>query len=434
MSKLAGRTRTPYEQHRSYVLGVVAGHCPWVPRIDREALFHDAYASMLERERAGRLDPAAMHPRQLRAYLAKAAVRKALDERKRAESRLTVPLGPAAENRPDPGRPLEDRVAGALDASAIRELVAELGPRQRAVLQLRFALELEPAEIQRVLGISARAYRKDLERAVRQLAHRYELVRQGRWCESRRSLVLAYVTGVAGPRKTLEARSHLAACPGCARMAGELRQASQQAAALLPVPEIVTRDGALQRVGDVLGAAREGIGEFTGSAKQQALGLASRASDPTPLAGARPGAAAAAIAGCLAIGSGATYCAVEGLPDPLRGPLGLEVRADATDGSAAKDRDKPRKLRAAQVEPPAPVVEAPAEEPADEQPTPPPEPEPAPAPAPPAEPAPQTDAEQANREFGIEQSSPGQTQSEFGSASQPSAASGPAPAGGEFGP
>ena len=133
MSVATREERTPYEQHHGYVLGVLAGRCPWVPRLDREALYHEAYTAMLELERAGRLDLAEMHPRQLRVYLAKAAVRNALDERKRAETRLTVPLGPAAENRPDPARPIDERVAGALDARAITELLAELAPRQRAV-------------------------------------------------------------------------------------------------------------------------------------------------------------------------------------------------------------------------------------------------------------------------------------------------------------
>ena len=41
MSTLASRTGTPYEQHRSYVLGVVAGRCPWVARADREAVYHE---------------------------------------------------------------------------------------------------------------------------------------------------------------------------------------------------------------------------------------------------------------------------------------------------------------------------------------------------------------------------------------------------------
>jgi RNA polymerase sigma factor (sigma-70 family) len=432
MSSVAREALSPYEQHRSYVLGVVAGRCPWVPRGDREALYHEAYAAMLELERAERFDPAAKHPRQLRAYLAKAAVRKALDERKRAERRLTVPLGPAVENRPDPGRPLEERVAGALEASAIRELVAELPTRQRAVLQLRFALELEPVEIQSVLRISARVYRKDLERAVRRLAARYELVREGRWCESRRSLVLAYVAGVAGPRKTLAARSHLAACPGCARMAAELRQASRRAAALLPLPELAARDGALQRAVDVLAAARDGVADLVGGAKQHAVALASRASDPTPLAGARPGAAAAAIAGCLAIGGGATYCAVEGIPDPLRAPLGLERHAGETNALASEKRAKPARSKATQAEANRPVVQPPPEQPANDPPAPPQEP-PAPPPAPPAAGSPDTDAVEANREFGIEQTATSGAGNEFGTGARPSGAAPVSPSG-EFAP
>ena len=289
MTVAAREARTPYEQHHGYVLGVLAGRCPWVPRLDREALYHEAYAAMLELERAGRLDPAEMHPRQLRAYLAKAAVRNALDERKRAETRLTVPLGPAAENRADTARPVDERVAGALDAQPITELLAELAPRQRAIVQLRFALELEPVEIQGLLGISARAYRKDLERGVRHLAGRYELVREGRWCESRRSLVLAYVAGIAGPRKALAARSHLAACPGCARMAGELRQATQRAAALLPVPDVVLPDGSLQRLGELLAGAREHVADVGGGVKQHGMALANRASDPDAAGRRAPG-------------------------------------------------------------------------------------------------------------------------------------------------
>jgi hypothetical protein len=42
------------------------------------------------RERAGELEPARMHRRELRAYLVKSAIHKALDERKSAERRLTV--------------------------------------------------------------------------------------------------------------------------------------------------------------------------------------------------------------------------------------------------------------------------------------------------------------------------------------------------------
>jgi hypothetical protein len=74
-----------YEDHRSYVLGVLRRKCGWLDQDEREAAYHDAYAVMLEKERDGRLDTAAMDPRQLRAYITQTAIHKALDEGKRAE-------------------------------------------------------------------------------------------------------------------------------------------------------------------------------------------------------------------------------------------------------------------------------------------------------------------------------------------------------------
>jgi hypothetical protein len=283
--------------------------------------------------------------------------------------------------------------------------------------------------VQTVLGISSRAYRKDLERAVRQLARRYELVREGRWCESRRSLVLAYVAGVAGPRKSAEAKAHLAACPGCARMAAELRRASRQAAAVLPLPDMVIAPGTFHRAGDLLAGAREGVADLSAGTKQQVVALANRAADPTPLASARPGATLAALAGCLAIGSGATYCAVEGIPEPLRGPLGLEQRAGEPDKSHTRQTQVQPAARATQVEPTAPLADPPTEvsghPPPQEVPS-------APLPAP-AEPAPPSEAEQANREFGIERAPAGQGSGEFSAPPPPGAGAASSP-GQEFAP
>jgi RNA polymerase sigma factor (sigma-70 family) len=414
---------TPYEDHRDHVLGVLAARCRWVSRSDREALYHDAYASMLDLERSGRLEPLAMHPRQVRAYLSKAAVHKALDERKSAERRLTAPLGREAEDLADPSRPVDDRVAGRLDSRAIREIVSELSRRQQAVVQLRFCLELEPAEVQRLLGISARAYRKELERAVRQIAARYELVREGRWCETRRSLVLAYVAGIAGPERAREARTHLAGCPGCARMAGELRQAAERTAGLLPVPDVALQDGVLARGAEALASAREAVADLGAGAKQQAASLAGRVSDPTPLAGARPGAAAAAIAGCIAVGGGATYCAVEGIPDALRAPLGIQRTADE---SPRTTENSEREATPMSSQEPAPASPDPAPAPA---PTPEPEQQPAPSPTPAPEPPAPTPDQQAGQEFGFEGVNSGESGSSA-AASQPTGPPTAEPAGG----
>src|SRR5204863_2772679 len=63
------------------------------------------------------------------------------------------------------------------------------------------------------------------------------------------------------------------------------------------------------------------IGDATAHVKQHATSVYYRAVDPTPLAGVRPGAAAATLAGCLAIGGGATYCLQQGV-GPIQGLVG----------------------------------------------------------------------------------------------------------------
>jgi hypothetical protein len=44
---------TPYANHRDYVLGVLRRRCRWLAPDELEAVFHDAYALMLEKERDG---------------------------------------------------------------------------------------------------------------------------------------------------------------------------------------------------------------------------------------------------------------------------------------------------------------------------------------------------------------------------------------------
>jgi hypothetical protein len=70
--------------------------------------------------------------------------------------------------------------------------------------------------------------------------------------------------------------------------------------------------------------------------KQHAVATYYRAVDPTPLAGVRPGAAVAAVAGCLAIGGSTTYCVTQSVS-----PIGELARAV----SPAREREHaaPRK-------------------------------------------------------------------------------------------
>jgi RNA polymerase sigma factor (sigma-70 family) len=326
-------TGDTYEAHRDYVLGVLGRRSPWLDGPDREAALHDAYAVLLEKQRDGGLDLEAMHPRQLRAYLVQTALHKALDEGKRAGRHRSVPLGEDDVFADDRGPTAEERVDADTERARLLEILAELPERQQTIVKLRFFFDRSPREIQRYLGVTERVYRRELERAMKAISERFELVRRGEFCESRRSLIVAYVAGVAGESRDVEARRHLSSCPSCARWAAELRLAGAKVAAVAPLPALVASgDARLHGMGErVLGVLE--------TVKQHATGVALRA-DPGAAgyaAGIRPGGILATVAGCVALTGSAAYCALEGLP-VVPHPRGEHAQqADARPRAKRKD-------------------------------------------------------------------------------------------------
>jgi RNA polymerase sigma factor (sigma-70 family) len=291
----------------------------------------------LEKRRAGELDPERMHPSEVRAYLTQTSIYKALDEGKRAERKRAVPMTEEALAAPDDRRTPEDLAATGLDNARIREVLSELPERRQVIVKLRYFFDRTPAEIQRYLGITERVYRRELERALKQVVDGMELVRSDQFCDSRKSLILAYVAGIAGPTRVQQARAHLASCPGCARWAATVRDASARAAAMIPLPVIARDDAGLTvRAFETLGGVRDQLADTVTSVKQHVFGVASRL-DPGAAGyatAARPGAAVMAITGCLAVGGGATYCVVEGIPGPVRNLVSQK--------GPKPERDKPR--------------------------------------------------------------------------------------------
>ena len=68
--------------------------------------------------------------------------------------------------------------------------------------------------------------------------------------------------------------------------------------------------------------------------KSHATAAYTRAADPTPLAAVRPGAAAAAVAGCLAVGGGTTLCVTQGV-DPIGGLAQRRLAGPPSEASEA---------------------------------------------------------------------------------------------------
>ena len=95
---------------------------------------------------------------------------------------------------------------------------------------------------------------------------------------------------------------------------------------------------------------RQQVAGAVAHVREQASAAYYRTVDPTPLVGVRPGAVAAAVAGCLAVGGGATYC-VQQSTDPITVFTGLAGTAH----HEHKPKPHTRRARAAQA-PTTPAV------------------------------------------------------------------------------
>jgi RNA polymerase sigma factor (sigma-70 family) len=239
--------------------------------------------------------------------------------------RLAVPAG-------DPAAELIDRERRAELERVTAALLGRLSEHQRQVATLH-SHGLRRSEIAAQLGLSQRSVKRALERIME--AGRDELVRTaGRGCDAGEALVARLAFGLAGTREMREAQGHLATCERCGALYERLDLWREKVAALLPLPAAARAhpgvgERLLHGVGERLswltqrgsesgGTPRAHAARASAQLKQHAASAYYRAIDPTPLAGARPGAVAATVAGCLALGGGATYCAQQS-GDPLGG-------------------------------------------------------------------------------------------------------------------
>jgi RNA polymerase sigma factor (sigma-70 family) len=315
------------------------------------------------------------------AWLRTTARRELARSRQRGQREVPVDsealsLLPGAGVAPAPEQELVDR-DGDADVDRVAHAVLErLSERQRAIVALHARGGKRP-QIAMHLGLTPRTVKRQLERIM--TVGRTELVHlAGHGCEAGEPMVARLAFGLASPREAGEAQLHLATCEQCGTLYERLDLWRERVAALLPIPALEPArpglvDWALERASEALA-----------SVKQHASSAYARAVDPTPVAGARPGAAVAAIAGCLAIGGGTTYCVTQNI-DPISGLA--QMAGPARD----QNRDEPRRKRRAQksastgTPTPAPTaVATPTSEPpaATVQATPEPTPEPTPPPVP----------------------------------------------------
>lgn len=303
-----------------------------------------------------------------------------------------VELG-RAESLAEEAGPVEELIALEDEADLevlVREVADSLSERRRKILALWGAGHSRP-EIATRLGLSERAVKRDLLAIMEEA--RVVLAREvGGGCLAGEPLVLRLAYGLAAAAEAAQARLHLDHCRRCSGLISRLEAWREMAGAVLPVPAAeAASPGLVERVishgADAIGSAKQQIlGGGSDVGRQAAVGACARAVDPGPLAGIRPGAVAALVAGCLAVGGGATYCAEQGV-DPLGAARNLiagtqESEPSPSPSSPATMEPVPATAAPTSEEaPPETTATAPAAEPTHApEPQPKAEPEPAPQP------------------------------------------------------
>jgi len=317
-------------------------------------------------------------------------LRKRESRRSQLEVLVDVSTLDRSSAEPTPEQQLIEREDQADVERVTRAVLERLSEPQRAVAALHSHGRKKP-EIAQHLGMTPRSVKRALERVM--TVGRDELVRlAGPGCEAGEPLIARFAFGLASRREARQAQVHLATCPRCSALYERLDVWREKVAAILPVPAVEhAHPGAVERaihsaadvvstvrrhVRDSVLGAREHVADGAAQAKQHVASTYYRAVDPTPLAGVRPGAAAAAIAGCLAVGGGATYCVQKGV-DPIAGLSGVVAAAQHEKPAKEKPRKKASAAQAPATPAPVPTVTTPA-------------PTPTPSPQPGAQTTPQT--------------------------------------------
>jgi RNA polymerase sigma factor (sigma-70 family) len=243
-------------------------------------------------------------------------------------------------------------------------LLDRLAERERQIAVLH-SHGLARAEIAEHLGVTPRIVKRSVESIL--ATGRDQLVRLvGFGCPDGHELVARYAFGLAASREARHAQLHLLSCARCGTMYERLDGWRERVAALLPVPPAAEAhtdiaERVVQAGADALSSGqppphaglRRHLTDAVAHARDQATAAYYRSVDPTPLAGARPGAVAAVVASCLAVGGGTTYYCVERGADPFAALAGL------TRSQEREPKPKPHRARARAAQAPAPPAVTP---------------------------------------------------------------------------
>jgi hypothetical protein len=243
-------------------------------------------------------------------------------------------------------------VAGGERVERSVEALRSLKPDEAKALMLK-AEGLSYDEIGRRFGWTYTKVNRSITEGRARFIKAFRRIEAGDACEPYAEALAAVAAGAATAAQVLELRPHLRHCAACRAAIRELRISRRRPRVALLAPIALLR-----------------------ALRHHAISAYSRISDPTQLAGVRPGAVAAAVAGCIAVGGGATYCVNQHV-DPLAALSAFSAPDHHRPRPKPKPKPKPtvRHVKRSHVEhvmakPPIPTPVASAVPPATPRPTP----------------------------------------------------------------
>jgi RNA polymerase sigma factor (sigma-70 family) len=302
--------------------------------------------------------------------------------RERGES-LPFEAVDADARAPENERPVDELLASRERVKRSAEALRRIKPDEAKALMLK-AQGLSYKEISETLSWSYTKTNRCITEGRARFLKAYAEIEAGAECERFAPTLAALVGGTASADALLELRPHIRNCATCRATVRQLHATRLgRPTALWPLPVLVAP---LRWIEDRLaGHGQDSVpdvsplndepdlydvvaplnpversrprvidwmveraGDGVAGVKQHAATAYYRAVDPTPLAGVRPGAAVAAVAGCLAIGGGTTYCVTQGVS-----PIGdlTQAMSPAHDRKPAQPRKKRRTQKRVSVTP-----------------------------------------------------------------------------------
>jgi DNA-directed RNA polymerase specialized sigma24 family protein len=323
-------SRDEYEKYRRITeRHLVARYGRALRREDREDIYQDVQLALVALQERGET------PRDLKAIVKTIADRRGTDLLRRRSAIPWDPHEPGFTLVADDAAGPEERATGSIDGANAKVIaaLADLTTEERDVIDRRFFREQDPHEIVAALGVTRNRYNRIVASGLRKVGQ--ALSHHDEWVHRHQPLLARCLDGTATSDELARAQMLIDADVKARGMWRAMRDGARRAAVFAPLPLGVDTAALKASIGERLAAAAE-------SAKQNAMSLLYRASDPTPLAGVRPGASAAAVLGCLAAAGAGGYCVAEGLPGSTREPPGPRVAAQPRTDSAPAPRAEPR--------------------------------------------------------------------------------------------